>query len=237
MIELESRNLSFQFGDRSVLRDVNLRIAPGDFICLLGPSGCGKSTLLRLLAGLLEPTKGEVRRDSAATSFVFQEPRLLPWRTVLENVLLPFELQGQRPKKIESVLRRVGLWDARGLFPHELSGGMKQRTAIARALVTDPEVLLMDEPFSALDEALRYDLEDLLREQWSEKKMTMVFVTHSIPEAVYLGERVLLMGREQGAFLADRRTALGERTFDLRTRADFNDIVRDLSRILRGTPE
>lgn len=237
MIAAETSHLSLRFDERVVLLDVNLKIKKGDFVCLLGPSGCGKSTLLRLLAKLLPPTSGEIHREPGTISFVFQEPRLLPWRTVEENVLLPFELRNQPPKNPEAVLRQVGLWEARALFPHQLSGGMKQRAAIARALITEPDLLLMDEPFSALDESLRYDLEDLLRRQWSRRKMTVVFVTHSIAESVYLGERILLMSRSGGRFVRDLETHLGERTDDLRTRADFNGFVRELSRGLKEGKE
>lgn len=234
MIGLRIESLSFRFDERPLLENCELTVEPGDFVCLLGPSGCGKSTLLRLMAGLLEPRQGRLTRSPGPLSFVFQEPRLLPWRTVRENVLLPFEFPGAGPARDpEDLLRRVGLWEHRDLFPHQLSGGMKQRVAIARALITEPELLLMDEPFSALDEATRHDLELLLRDLWTRRKMTTVFVTHSIPESVFLGERVLLMSRQGGRFLRDRRTDLGARDEDLRTRPAFNDIVRDFSHALR----
>lgn len=234
MISVRADTLTFRFDARPLLENVDLTIEPGDFVCLLGASGSGKSTLLRLMAGLLAPNSGKLQRSPGPLSFVFQEPRLLPWRTVRENVLLPFEFPSAGPARDpEELLRRVGLWEFRGLFPHQLSGGMKQRAAIARALITEPELLLMDEPFSALDEATRYDLEDLLRDLWSRRRMTLVFVTHSIPESVFLGERILLMSRQGGRFLVDRRTSLGERDSELRTQPAFNEMVRDLSRTLR----
>ncbi|MBX2986475.1 MAG: ABC transporter ATP-binding protein [Bdellovibrionaceae bacterium] len=237
MIGLTARDLLFKFGDRLILRDLNFSIQPGEFVCLLGPSGCGKSTLLRLLAGLLAPTAGEIQRTPGPLSFVFQEPRLLAWRTVRENVLLPFELLKSPPADPEPILRRLGMWEARDLFPHELSGGMKQRTAIARALITKPQMLLMDEPFSALDEGTRHDLENLLRELWQKDGFTLVFVTHSVPEAVFLGERILVMGRRAGNFLLDQKLMLPRRQDSLRTESVFNDEVRALSSHLKRARE
>jgi NitT/TauT family transport system ATP-binding protein len=229
---LSARAVSFAFEGRPVLQNLKLEIASGDFVCLLGPSGCGKSTMLRLLAGLLSPETGSIERSEARLSFVFQDARLLPWKTVEENIMLPFALQKVPPPSSEKILRQVGMWESRDLFPHQLSGGMKQRTAIARALITDPQVLLMDEPFSALDESTRFELEALLRDLWVEKKMTLVFVTHSTTEAVFLGERILVMAKRHGAFFADRKVLLPKRTEALRTSPEFNQNVREISQLV-----
>lgn len=205
------RNLSVAFdAQNDILRALNLEVAPAEIIALVGASGCGKSTLLRTLAGLLPPKAGEVRFHGPATrrtgdlAYVFQDPTLLAWRTVAENVGLPFELgraAGNRrdsiskSSAIEQVLSAVGLsHEDHCKFPRELSGGMRMRASIARALVTDPSVLLLDEPFAALDDLLRTRLNDLLLELWSARGRTIVFVTHNIAEAVYLSHRVMVMG-------------------------------------------
>jgi NitT/TauT family transport system ATP-binding protein len=229
MISLAISDLRFAYSQRSVLDRLDLQIAAGEFVCLLGPSGCGKSTLLRLMAGLLTPTAGSLKRSAnGPLSFVFQDARLLPWKTVRENVGLPFAIAELPPVDPEPALRSVGLWEARDLYPHQLSGGMKQRVAIARALINRPQLLLMDEPFSALDEGTRLELEQLLRDLWQRTKMTLVFVTHSLPEAVFLGERVLVMGA-RGRLLSDEAVKLPVRTADLRLSSEFSAVERSLS--------
>lgn len=233
---LKTQGLGLRFGERWILQDLDLEITAGDFVCLLGPSGCGKSTLLRLLSGLLQPSTGSIEKTAGSVSFVFQEPRLLPWRTVRENVLLPFEILGEPAPNPEEILRTVDLWQARDYFPHQLSGGMKQRASIARALMTKPKLLLMDEPLSALDEATRENLEGLLRNLWQTQKMTLIFVTHSIPESVFLGERLLLMSRQQGRFVIDERTNLGPRSADSRTSLAFVEVAKQVGAALRGLP-
>lgn len=179
-----------------------MSIPQGQFVSLLGPSGCGKSTLLRLLSGLVSPTQGQVTNTSNSQSFVFQDPCLLPWRSVLENILLPFELGPHKQLKIQpeellrrtsEILKKVKLLGHEHKFPHELSGGMRMRVSLARALMTRPEVLFLDEPFSALDEVTRFDLQDELFQIWTELRMTVFFVTHSITEALYLSQRVILL--------------------------------------------
>jgi NitT/TauT family transport system ATP-binding protein len=236
MIALNLADVSFSYGDRAVLEDFNLRVSPGEFACLLGPSGCGKSTVLRLMAGLLSPVGGRLERSVGSVSFVFQDARLLPWKTARENVLLPFAVEGGVAPGAEECLRWVGLEKVGELFPHQLSGGMKQRVAIARALIRRPQLLLMDEPFSALDEGTREDLEKLLRELWGKLGFTLVFVTHSLSEAVYLGERVLVMGA-QGKLLRDERVKLSERGADVRTSPEFNGQLRELSSWMRQARE
>lgn len=187
------------------LDEVNLSIKRGEFVSLVGPSGCGKTTLLKILASLIKSTEGEilidgqrVRKPSADVGVVFQEPTLLPWRTILENIMLPIELvRGlNREQYLESALnlmKKVGLNGFENKYPKELSGGMRQRAGICRALIRDPKVLLMDEPFGALDAMTREFLNVELQRIWMEQKKTIVFVTHSIPEAVFLSDRVVVM--------------------------------------------
>jgi NitT/TauT family transport system ATP-binding protein len=194
------------------LRPVQLCVAHGEFLTLLGPSGCGKSTLLKMVAGLLAPSAGELRRwgqpvvPGAAAGgelgFVFQEPTLMPWARVADNVRLPLDLAGlpraQAQARVQAALALVGLAGFEHSLPRELSGGMKMRVSIARSLVTQPRLLLMDEPFGALDEITRYKLDaDLLR-LWQQQGLTVVFVTHSIHEAVFLSQRVLVMAARPG---------------------------------------
>lgn len=232
MSSINLQNIDFSYDDRQVLQNLDLEVNAGDFLCLLGPSGSGKSTILRLIGGLLEPTRGKITGKEGKLSFVFQDARLLPWKTVLENTLWPFEISGEEKPNPEALLRKVGLWEARNLFPHQLSGGMKQRAAIARALVTNPQILLMDEPFSALDEVTRQDLEDLLRELWEQRRLTLVFVTHSLPEALFLGERVVIFGKS-GKILLEKRITFHKRDSQLRTASDFQENVRALSEDFR----
>ncbi|NKB45076.1 MAG: ATP-binding cassette domain-containing protein [Alphaproteobacteria bacterium] len=193
------------------LSPTSLTLGDGEFVSLVGPSGCGKSTLLRIVAGLTPPSTGEVTSASGAdglrTGFVFQEPTLMPWATVSENVALPLQLKNsltsQESDRISTVLEWVGLKDFRDAYPRELSGGMRMRASIARAIVQQPDLLLLDEPFVALDEFTRAQLnEDLLR-LWEDQKWTAIFVTHSIREAVFLSNRVLVMSPRPGQVIAD----------------------------------
>jgi len=217
---------------RNVLNGLSFAIPRGQCVALLGPSGCGKTTLLRLLMGIEQPSAGSLRIDPALAghlSYVFQEPRLVPWRTSLENVLLPLELTGTgEPERAAELLRQLGLGDRLNHFPRELSGGMQMRVALARALVTRPRILLLDEPFAALDERTRFRLEDLLLTLRGELDLQYVFVTHSISEAVYLGDRVLLLDT-QGQMSADEPVGLGVRTQELKLTPPFNAHVRALS--------
>jgi len=194
------------------LDQFDLAIRNGEFVSLLGPSGCGKSTALRLIAGLGEPTRGSIswsgtkskehRRNKPEVGFVFQEPTLMPWATVFRNVMLPLELEGVEhrlaTKRATEALERVGLASFRGSYPRELSGGMKMRVSIARALVTDPPLLLMDGPFAALDEITRFRLNNDLLELWREVGHTVIFVTHSVFESVYLSNRIIVMTPRPG---------------------------------------
>ena len=237
-------------GPVNTLTGVDLAVADGEFVALLGPTGCGKSTLLRLVSDLLRPTSGqiEVRGQPAAAArranefgFVFQEPALLPWRSALENVRLPLEVvdypASDRQARCESLLEMVGLTRFRGHYPHELSGGMKQRVAIVRALAWNPSILLMDEPFSALDELTKAQLQDDLLDLWASEKKTVLFVTHNISEAVYLADRVVVMSAHPGRIARTVTIDLPRpRTADLRETLPFLALVREAREALRGEP-
>ena len=212
-MKLAQVSVSFRTPDQVVnaLADVSLEVREGEFVALLGPTGCGKSTLLRVVSDLTPPTSGvvEVRGQPAAAArranefgFVFQEPALLPWRSAFDNVMLPLEVVGypaaERRARCEQLLGMVGLTKFLHRFPHELSGGMKQRVAIVRALAWNPSILLMDEPFSALDELTKNQLQDELLQIWSTERKTILFVTHNISEAVYLADRVVVMSAHPG---------------------------------------
>jgi NitT/TauT family transport system ATP-binding protein len=218
----------------TALSDTTFTINPGAFVSLVGPSGCGKSTLLRIMAGLIQPTAGQVvlnghrlTEPSPAIGIAFQRPVLLPWLTVAGNIALPAELAGKLPKsqiaaRVETLLGVVRLAGAGNRMPGELSGGMQQRVAIARALMTDPGVLLMDEPFGALDALTREHLNDELLEIWDLNCSTVIFVTHDIPEAVYLSDRVLVMAARPGRVIADIAVTLPRpRGPDTRLHPDF----------------
>jgi NitT/TauT family transport system ATP-binding protein len=191
------------------VRDASLAVAPGEFVCILGPSGCGKTTLLRLMHGLLEPDRGEVVIDGdrqvepgTQAGFVFQSFRLLPWRTIVDNVEFPLQIQGMRPEarrqRAQEYLRLVGLEDFAASYPHELSGGMQQRVGLARALAIEAEILLMDEPFAALDAQTREFMQIELSRIWAATRVAVVFVTHSLDEAIFLSDRIVLMTPRPG---------------------------------------
>lgn len=216
-----------RFGETGlVLSPLDLRIASGEFVALLGPSGCGKSTLLRILAGLDQPDQGEMKVEEHGRrffrGFVFQDATLVPWRSVLSNVALPLELIGRSVRESRAqaldALARVGLADAAARFPMQLSGGMRMRVSLARALVTQPSLLLLDEPFAALDEESRHSLQDELYRQWRNLGMTVVFVTHAVAEAAYLATRTIVFSSRPARIILDRRSELtGERSLALRT--------------------
>ena len=218
-----------------VLDGIDLALAPGDFVSLIGPSGCGKSTLLRLVAGILEPTAGAISfgngaSRSEALSVVFQEPTLLPWLTVARNVELPLDIQGvdaQRRREIcMKLLATVGLADVADSYPRQLSGGMKMRVSIARALSVDPELLLLDEPFGALDEMTRDALNEELLRIRAEKAWTALFVTHSVAEAVFLSSRVVVLAAKPGRIDAIVDIPLPyPRTPETRESVAFSDLV------------
>jgi len=214
LVALRGVSKTFPTGTHA-LAGLDLEVRAGEFLALLGPSGCGKSTALRIIAGLSEPTEGAVEWAATATSagsenrigFVFQEPTLMPWANVFNNVLLPLNLHGapasQAAGRVDAVLGRVGLQQFGRAYPRELSGGMRMRVSIARALVTEPELLLMDEPFAALDEITRFKLNDDLLQMWQALRTTVVFVTHSVFESVYLSNRVVVMAARPGRVLTE----------------------------------
>ena len=189
----------------AALEDFSLSVPKGRFVSLIGPSGCGKSTVLNLVAGLGKPTSGSFDWDGQVKpdiGFVFQEPTLMPWATVAENVALPLTLAG-KPAEVAGQLAKVGLSAFAGCYPRQLSGGMKMRASLARALASSPSLLLLDEPFGALDEITRYDLIDQLLALWLEHNFTALFVTHSITESVFMSQRVVVMGGKPGKVLAE----------------------------------
>jgi NitT/TauT family transport system ATP-binding protein len=219
---------------------LSLDIAVGSFVALIGPSGCGKSTLLRMLAGLDVPTAGTIAGiDRNRIGYVFQDAHLLPWRSVLRNVMLPLELSGmakaQRIALATESLSRVGLSDSLRRYPAELSGGMRMRVSLARALVTNPNVLLLDEPFAALDEISRQRLDEMLRELWLATRMTIVFVTHSIAEATFLADRAIVFSTRPARIMLDSRIDLPlDRTNELRTTTEFARVQNGLFHALQG---
>lgn len=204
LVRLRGVSKIFRTGTQA-LRDLDLDVRKGEIITLLGPSGCGKSTILRLIAGLDRPNAGTVEtalRDRADLGFVFQEATLMPWASVARNVFLPLRLRGIRwadaEPRVMAALDRVGLSGFAGAFPRELSGGMRMRVSVARALVTKPKLLLMDEPFAALDELVRFRLDDDLLALRADAQVTIVFVTHSVFEAVYLSDRIAVLSGRPG---------------------------------------
>ena len=208
----EVRGVSQRYGGTppvTALESIDLAVGEGEFVVLLGPSGCGKSTLLELLAGLQEPTEGDVLLDGAPISgpdrrvgVAFQDASLFPWRTLQKNVEVGLEFRGvpaaERRRRSSAQLEAVGLAGFEGKYPHQLSGGMRQRAGIARALVSDPEVLLMDEPFGAVDHLTRITLQEELLELWERHRRTVVFVTHDVGEAVFLADRIVLLSPRPG---------------------------------------
>jgi NitT/TauT family transport system ATP-binding protein len=220
------------------LQDVSLRIAAGDFITLLGPSGCGKSTLLRLIAGLDRPDAGRVAWDRAPgdIGFVFQDPTLLPWADAIENVRLPLRLRGRDPGEsraaARAALHRVGLAGFETARPRQLSGGMRMRVSLARSLVIRPQLLLMDEPFAALDEFTRHALQADLRQLWASLGCSIVFVTHSIYEAAYLATRIVLMSPRPGRIVREIRSSLSE-SADRRLDPAYAALVAEITAALQ----
>jgi len=223
------------------LRDMTLEVRQGDFISLLGPSGCGKSTALRLIAGLMPPTAGRIEWKGGFSTgdlgVVFQEPTLMPWATVADNVWLPLRLKGRRRREvmpeIEEALATVGLTGFEGAYPRELSGGMKMRVSIARALVTHPRLILMDEPFAALDEITRQRLNDDLLAMRERLDCTIIFVTHSVFESVFLSDRIVVMAARPGRVHHELQIdAPYPRTDAFRTSTEYIELCREASETL-----
>jgi NitT/TauT family transport system ATP-binding protein len=242
-LELRGVAKAFRTGGREVLAldGIDLTVASGELVCLLGPSGCGKSTLLNAIAGFAPPTAGTLLANGRAVAgpgpdraMVFQEYALFPWMTVEANVAFGLELKGEaraaiRPR-VERLLRGLGLWEFRDRFPKDLSGGMRQRVAIARVLAIDPPMLLMDEPFGALDALTRRNLQDELLRIWAELRKTIVFVTHGIEEAIYLADRVVVMTYRPGRVKRIVRVTL-PRPRDTGS-PEFNALEREVSALV-----
>ncbi len=243
-------SLTFDAGDSAVtaLADINLEIRAGEFVSLIGPSGCGKTTLLRIIADLARPTQGRVKvngmspseaRLARAYGYVFQAPALYPWRTARHNVMLPLEIMGLSRKECRERARRylgmVGLEGFEDKFPWQLSGGMQQRVSIARALSFEPRLLLMDEPFGALDEITRDHLNEQLLRLWERTGKTVVFVTHSIQEAVFLSNRIVVMSPRPGRIIDIVKSDLpSDRLLDVRETAPFLEIAHRVRLALRA---
>jgi NitT/TauT family transport system ATP-binding protein len=249
-IELEHVSMRYQTDTTEVLAlaDVSIDIQKGEFVSLLGPSGCGKTTLLRIIADLIQPTNGGIRvagksakeaRLAQKYGIVFQSPVLYDWRKVKQNILLPLEMMGvkkaEREERVNSLLELVGLVDFKDKYPWQLSGGMQQRVAIARALAMEPEILLMDEPFSALDEFTRERLNEELLSIWSKVGNTVVFVTHSIPEAIFLSDRVFVLSPHPGRLSAVVEIPLPRpRTLEMRNSPEFYQLISKIRDTFEG---
>lgn len=247
-VVVRDANIIYPSADQPVhaLKDINLTIRQGEFVSFIGPSGCGKTTLLRAIADLEPLTSGEVRvndmtpseaRQAGAYGYVFQAPVLLPWRSVLANVMLPLQIQGRPPVQSEAIAReqlaRVGLAGFEKKFPWQLSGGMQQRVSIARALGFSPQILMMDEPFGALDELTRDNLNQQLQQLWYAEQRTMVFVTHSIAEAVYLSTRIVIMSPRPGRIVKVLTSPLPpERDLSLRDTPEFIRLAQEVREAL-----
>jgi NitT/TauT family transport system ATP-binding protein len=235
-------NLSVTFpngnGGLEALRDISFEVQPREFLCVLGPSGCGKTTLLRVLAGLLRPTSGiitfhELAGNLPETGFVFQNANLMPWRNVLQNITLPLELSNTPPDetrdKAKDLIELVGLQGFEGNWPKDLSGGMAQKVAIARALIHDPDLLLLDEPFGALDALTRERMGTELLRIWQVRQKTVVMVTHSISEAVFLADRVLVLSSRPGNINLDLKIDLPRpRVEEMRYSDQFGKLVKKI---------
>ena len=246
----KSLGLTFSTNDGPVdaLKDVNLDINEGDFVSFIGPSGCGKTTFLRVLADLERPTGGTVQingvspkiaRESRAYGYVFQAPGLYPWRSIGKNIKLPLEIIGlskhEQGERVKRVLKLVDLQDFENKFPWQLSGGMQQRASIARALAFDADILLMDEPFGALDEIVRDHLNEQLLDLWKTTSKTICFVTHSIPEAVYLSTKIVVMSPRPGRIIDVIESTLpNERPLDIRGSSEFISISQRVREGLRS---
>lgn len=242
LIALRDVGKTFSNGT-TALEGLNVGVRRGEFVSILGSSGCGKTTILRIVSGLVQPSCGTVVSPvmsgvaDHSVGYVFQEPTLMPWATVFGNVFLPLRIKGvgarEAASEVENALRLVGLDDVAAVYPRALSGGMKMRVSIARALVTKPKVLLMDEPFAALDEITRFRLNNDFLNLWYEFGWTVVFVTHSVFESVYMSGRILIMASQPGRIVGEISNDTGyPRGDDYRTSAKYSNLCRETSRAL-----
>ncbi|HHK74846.1 MAG TPA: ABC transporter ATP-binding protein [Rhizobiales bacterium] len=249
VIDIKQMSLTFQTSDGPVhaLEDIDLSIERGEFVSFIGPSGCGKTTLLRVIADLETPTGGEIEVDglsphearlARAYGYVFQAAALYPWRTIARNIALPLEIMGlSRPEREQRIRDNMALVNLTGFekkFPWQLSGGMQQRASIARALAVEPDLLLMDEPFGALDEIVRDHLNEQLLQLWDKTGKTLVFVTHSIPEAVFLSTRIVVMSPRPGRIHTIIKSNLPrQRSLDIRETPEFLELAHEVREGLR----
>ena len=249
---IELRNISLQYAngknDLPVLDRINLRLDANDFVCLLGPSGCGKSSLLNILAGYQKPTAGEVMindkphtRPSSDVGVVFQHHNLFPWMTIEKNVEFGLKMKSvpksERKKLVSYYLHLVGLVDSAKMLPYQLSGGMKQRASIARTLAADPQAILMDEPFSALDALTRENMQIHLLDIWKKTKKCIIFITHDVEEAILLGKRILVMNSQPGRIVVDLPNPLSkynQSVDEIKHLKEFNDLRHYLISAIRG---
>jgi len=242
--KLVLKDVSRRYGTFSALEDINLTVPEGEFLVIVGPSGCGKSTLLRILAGLDKPTTGTIETARSASArpdnaMVFQGDSIFPWMTAYQNAAYGLSL-AKRPKAeidatVRPILEKIGLWESRDKYPHQLSGGMRQRVSIARAFAADPEVLLMDEPFSALDEQNKLLLQQELLRIWDETRKTVIFITHSVDEAVALSDRIMVMTASPGRskILIDNPFPRPRELVELRKDPAYGQLVFDIWSYLR----
>ncbi|MCH3963681.1 MAG: ABC transporter ATP-binding protein [Clostridium sp.] len=246
IISLKDVELTYKSRSAKVdaIKNINIDIKEGEFICILGPSGCGKSTLLKIIAGFISPSSGMALVDGSKIEgagydrgVVFQQPALYPWLNVEDNVRFGLKMRKipniETRKKVDFFLEKIGLEEFRQLKPYELSGGMKQRVAIARVLSNDPKVLLMDEPFGALDALTREQMQNLLRRMWSENKKTVLFITHDIDEALYLGTRVMVMSKRPGTIVKEfnikfSKDIENKNLSDVKYDSEFKKLHRDI---------
>ena len=238
---IKAADLGFSYkadnGDVEVLREIDLTVGQGSFLSIIGPSGCGKTSLLRLIAGLEKPSHGSINVETHNSAYVFQQPALFPWASVKDNIAKPLKLQkasGINQKTLD-VLELVGLSDFADKYPHQLSGGMQQRVSIARALAMEPDLLLMDEPFGALDEQTRENMNLELRELWQTTGKTVCFVTHSISEAIFLSTDILVLSSRPGQVIEYVKNPVSEkRDLQTYTSPDFIAVVDKIRKLMRG---
>ena len=253
ILELLSVSKVFQSGARkktetiNALENISFSVAEGEFVSIIGPSGCGKSTLLKIVAGLIDSSRGEIKiaesgehknHKGPRIGFVFQDAVLLPWKTAMENVMFPFEIMGKtgadRQEEVKRLFRLAGLEGFENSYPKQLSGGMRQRVSILRSLSYNPPILLMDEPFGAIDAITRDSLNNVLLDIWQETRKTILFVTHSISEAIYLSDRVIVMGARPGRVVKEVSIDLPRpRNDDTKIAPGFYEYVRELRELLK----